>query len=59
VPLGLVAATVATAGCIAAIIAIRRGRARHWLPLRDQMVRDEPAGEPRRLRHRKQLHFQP
>jgi hypothetical protein len=40
VSLGLLAAIIAVAGCIAAIIAIRRGRARQWLPLRDQMVRN-------------------
>jgi hypothetical protein len=39
-PLGLLASVTAVAGCIAVIVAIQRGRTRHWLPLREQMVYD-------------------
>lgn len=40
VPVGMLVAIAAVAGCIAAIVAICRGRARQWVPLCEQMVRD-------------------
>jgi hypothetical protein len=39
-PLGQLAALATAALGIMAIVAVRRGRARQWLPLREQMVRD-------------------
>jgi hypothetical protein len=40
VPLGMLAATGGAAVGIMAAVVVRRGRARRWLPLREQMVRD-------------------
>jgi len=40
VPLGMLAALAAAVGGITALVAVRRGRARKWVPLREQMVRD-------------------
>jgi hypothetical protein len=40
VPLGMLAALAAAVGGIAAVVAVRRGRVRQWVPLREQMVRD-------------------
>ena len=40
VPLGMLAAAGAAALGIAAVVTVRRGRARAWVPLREQMVRD-------------------
>lgn len=40
VPLGMLAATGTVALGITALVVIRHGRTRRWMPLRDQMVRD-------------------
>jgi hypothetical protein len=40
VPLGMLAALAAAVGGITAVVAVRRGRARQWVSLREQMVRD-------------------
>ena len=40
VPLGMLAALAAAVLGIAAVVAVRRGRVRQWVPLREQMVRD-------------------
>jgi hypothetical protein len=40
VPIGMLAATAAVVLGIAAVVAIGRGRAQQWVPLREQMVRD-------------------
>ena len=39
-PLGMLAATSAAVFGITAVVVIQRGRARQWVPLRDQMMRD-------------------
>jgi hypothetical protein len=40
VPLGMLAALAAAVFGITAVVAVRRGRVRRWVPLREQMVRD-------------------
>jgi hypothetical protein len=40
VPVGMLAALAAAVLGIMAVVAIRRGRVRQWVPLREQMVRD-------------------
>jgi hypothetical protein len=40
VPVAMLAATGAATLAITAVVAIRRGRARQWVPLRERMVRD-------------------
>jgi len=40
VPLGMLASLAAAVLGILAVAAVRRGRARRWVPLREQMVRD-------------------
>jgi hypothetical protein len=40
VPIGMLAALAAAVFCITAVVAVRRGRVRRWVPLREQMVRD-------------------